>query len=193
MAGRLALDFGSPEDLPIAGPMDLRKKLARIAASWAILDCSTNDEFKTIIVKPEYAIATNDFLRSIYSDSDSMLSEYSRHCSRVTDINDFSAIRKSISDYIAKEDKIGRPSLSFLDFLRMLIVQDNIQLSFANQYYGTKKVEAYIKVLMLLRIGFIEDGEICKNIRLNLFVDRLRKDDNALYTRLMVPKKEAEK
>ena len=174
--------FGAPEDLPVAGPTDIRKKLARIAASWAILDCSTENDFESIIVKPEYVTATEKFLTKLYNDPDTLLGDYSTHYLRQSELTDFDVLKDSIlTRYYSDRKKEGN---TFTRFVVSLLNEGELDREQSKIKYGDE-INDYLCELQKMHFIYLDEESICKSLRMNRFFERIKKDDLSAYKSML--------
>jgi len=74
LAGR----YGDATDLPLAPASDTRNKLARIAAAFAVIRLSADDDFAGLHVEEEHVRMATDYLDGLYSEENCGLDEHSR-------------------------------------------------------------------------------------------------------------------
>ena len=87
-SSRLSSIYGQCEDIPIVYPEDFRKTFARLCASVAVLDLSSDDDFQTITVKKDHVYFMSDFLSMCYSNRNCMLDEYSKSYAKENTLSD---------------------------------------------------------------------------------------------------------
>lgn len=95
-AGRLAERFGWCDDIPLVCPSDVRKSIARLAAAWAVLDMSVDENLWSVTVKPEHVSLTEKLLNALYSHPDCALDRYSEQAHRSGNLEDYPAIEKEL-------------------------------------------------------------------------------------------------
>ena len=96
-AMRMVDKFGSPDDITLVYPADFRKTLARLAAAWAVLDLSSGDDFKTIVVRRKHVDYACGLLDRLYSSPSSGLDRYSEACKRQRTLVDYGILQSEFT------------------------------------------------------------------------------------------------
>lgn len=71
--------FGYAQNIPLLNPSDLRKKLARLAAAFAVISLSEKNNFEKLVIKSEHVEKAVDYFIELYSDDNFMLDKYSNN------------------------------------------------------------------------------------------------------------------
>lgn len=84
----LSEKYGYAQDIPILEPGDLRKKLARLSISLAMLVHSTDETHEHVIVLPEHVAEVVEFLELIYDNRNSRLDLYAQKAREESELSD---------------------------------------------------------------------------------------------------------
>lgn len=113
-ASALSEEFGYATDIPLVAPSDFRKNITRLATAVAVLDMSTDADFKSVMVRPEHIIFVAWYLQRLYSHENCMLDRYSQHQrgQHVVDDKDFNNFKDDIDLMISGD--INHLTLRFI-------------------------------------------------------------------------------
>lgn len=84
--------FGHATDIPLLTVYECDKKLARVAAAFAVLDLSVDEGFAKLVVLPKHICHAAQFLTNIYSHDNCRLDTYSDVCREQEALDDFDGI-----------------------------------------------------------------------------------------------------
>jgi hypothetical protein len=93
VAAELAKKYGYAVDIPLVTAADCRNTLARVAAAFAVLDLSADDQFSRLIVEPKHVHWACDFLDGLYSHENCALDDYSDVMRSGSELVDYDAIK----------------------------------------------------------------------------------------------------
>ncbi len=106
-AGELSEAYGYAFDVPLITTSDCRNNLARIAAAYAILRVSADDDFTRLCVTAEHVQAAVEFLVRLYSHENCALGEYSALAKDDSQLLDYDEIDAAFLKKINRERKHG--------------------------------------------------------------------------------------
>ena len=101
LANIMAQKFGYAGEIPLINPADCRKTIARIAAAFAAIMLSTNEDFSRLIVTTEHVLKAGEFLMDVYTHDNCALNDYSNIQKTHNHLVDYEQIRDA---FIKKKD-----------------------------------------------------------------------------------------
>jgi len=114
----LSKKFGACDDVPLVAPMDLRKKIARLSAAFAVLTLSSPDGYETIRVEEQHARFVASLMDGAYSSPSCQLDAHSDQTRRRRELADYAMV-EAVMDEV-----MGRESADLLGDNRMVQLLD---------------------------------------------------------------------
>ena len=112
-AEALARVYGLAGDIPLVPPSDVRNKLARLAAAFAVFQVSVSDDFSRLHIEPEHVDLAATFLDTIYTHENCGLDQYSALKGRATQLRDYEQIAQAFLKKRADEEHVNGSATGF--------------------------------------------------------------------------------
>ena len=112
-AEALARAYGLAGDIPLVPPSDVRNKLARLAAAFAVFQVSASDDFSRLHIEPEHVDLAATFLDTIYTHENCGLDQYSALKGRATQLRDYEQIAQAFLKKRADEEHVNGSATGF--------------------------------------------------------------------------------
>jgi 5S rRNA maturation endonuclease (ribonuclease M5) len=177
-AVELSERYGYAARIPLVTISDARNKLARIAASFAVIDVSSNEDFSRLIVKPEHVRAAVMFLDGLYEAENCQLDERSNIAKMESQLVDYEDIERAFLEKQAAEKyRHEGDEAFFTGIIWVLRIKDVVQRDHLAELVGCK-VEGLKRTIQLLkRYSLIDSGRdgYKKTPKLNKFLRRFLK------------------
>ena len=106
-AEALARVYGLAGDIPLVPPSDVRNKLARLAAAFAVFQGSASDDFSRLHIEPEHVDLAAKFLDTMYTHENCGLDQYSALKGRATQLRDYEQIAQAFLKKRADEERVN--------------------------------------------------------------------------------------
>lgn len=186
-ATRLSTRYGHADHVPLAKAQDLRLKVARISAAFAVLSCSFSEDFQGLIVLPEHVKSSAMFLDVVYSSSACELDATSSRGQETHVLNDYTGVAESIDAAIMSDDtSSGMSSIPKRNFLQLMLMIDRLDSIRRNDILsrlGVRHDWLRAKLAMLMGLNLIEDSKygIQKTRKWNLFIRQWRSEAPEKY------------
>ena len=112
-AEALARVYGLAGDIPLVPPSDVRNKLARLAAAFAVFQVSASDDFSRLHIEPEHVDLAATFLDTIYTHENCGLDQYSALKGGATQLRDYEQIAQAFLKKRADEERVNGSATGF--------------------------------------------------------------------------------
>jgi hypothetical protein len=152
VAQKLIDIYGFPDDITLVYPSDFRKTIARLAAAWAVLDMSSNDDMKTITVTQDHVNLVFSLINKIYSDPDCGLDRYSDQWRRSRSLEDYKLIEVEMKVRLSSK---SRAALSGINAMAIIC-------AVMSKWQSVKRAA-------LPTIGGMDEGSLSQNIQVLIF------------------------
>ena len=98
----LSRTYGFAGDIPLVPPSDFRNKLARVAAAFAVLHVSTNEDFTQLVIESRYVRMAVKFLNRVYTHGNCGLDRHSENMRLGSELWDYDRIEQA---FLSKSEK----------------------------------------------------------------------------------------
>ena len=179
--------FGDSEEIPLICPSDIRKTLARISATMAILNMSSLDEFETVTILPEHVVQATVFLERIYGMPECGLAEFVKNSRRRRRLGDYEIISAEFKKRLLTKGIFDTDNPS-VRVLRAVSLSDGSSRSDISNISGKKAawVEEFVSFLSYHHIVVVKGGKYFltpKGIRvIELFTENNPEAEAVMYS-----------
>jgi len=174
--------FGYATKIPLVTISDARNKLARLAASFAVLDASSNEDFTRLVILPEHVHAGAMFIEQLYAAENCQLDERSYIEKVESQLLDYEDIEKAFLDKQAREKHGGGGGGGddqgyFTIIVRTLRTKDVIRRDHLAEQVGCRPDGLTRTIRLLKKYSLIDSGRegYRKTPKLNKFMRRFMK------------------
>ncbi|MGQ9636071.1 MAG: hypothetical protein ACUVXB_17750, partial [Bryobacteraceae bacterium] len=95
--------YGYAVDVPLITLSDCRNKLARVAAAFAALLVSADENFARLVIQPKHVRMAGELLSRLYSHDNCAMDDYSEICRASSQLLDYDEIEKAFLSKWEKE------------------------------------------------------------------------------------------
>lgn len=158
LAQELSERFGYAVDVPLITLSDCRNKIARIAAAFAVLRVSANNDYTQLIIKINHVEMAVELLDRLYSADNCQLDDYSRIAQYGSQLLDYDQIEKAFLRKWQQEKHAGEEKGFFSRLIWILHTSRAVRREDLTEQAGcgidtTKRVVSMLKKFNLLDTG----------------------------------------
>jgi len=170
----LPKQYGFEPKIPLVTLHDTRNKLARIAAAFAVLDMSSNDDFSQLLILPEHVHLAAMFLDTLYGAENCQMDQRSLIAQTESQLLDYERIEESFLEKQANERHSPEDAGYFTEIIWILRTKDSIRRDHLAEQAGCKLDTLNRTVRLLKRFSLIDSGRdgYKKTPKLNKFLKR---------------------
>ncbi len=181
LAKRMSDKYGDAISIPLVNQADIRKKLARISAAFAVFNVSANNDFTKLRIKKKHVVSAYKFLDKVYSHENCALDDYSEIEQHHTHLPDYETIKKQVLKKIDAE-KHGSEHV-FRKILFALYVNDKIKRDDLAEQVDCDKdtVSKHVKVFKKNHMLESSKGGYVKKPKFNKFLRLFKQEYPELF------------
>jgi 5S rRNA maturation endonuclease (ribonuclease M5) len=178
--------YGFAARVPLVTREDMRNKLARLAAGFAVLDGSSNEDFSKLHILPEHVHAAALFIEALYSAENCQLDELSDAMKEETQVTDYDDIERAFLEKQESEKHNYRGEAGhFTQAIRILRYKDIIRREYLAEQVGCSPETLKPTISLLKKHSLIDSGRdgYKKTPKLNKFLKRFLKNHPDFFKR----------
>lgn len=173
-AQELSAVYGYAVDVPLITLSDCRNNLARVAAAFAALLVSADENFARLVIEPKHVRMAAEFLSRLYSHDNCSLDDYSEICRASSQLVDYAQIEGAFlkkwarAKHAGDEDAAYFARLIFILRVTKVIRRDDLAEQAGCSLETVKRMVRLLKRFNLLdttRDGYVKKPKFNKFLR----------------------------
>lgn len=170
----LPKQYGFEPKIPLVTLHDTRNKLARIAAAFAVLDMSSNNDFSQLLILPEHVHLAAMFLDALYGAENCQMDQRSFIAQTESQLLDYDRIEEAFLEKQVNERHSNAEEGYFTQIIWILRTKDSIRRDHLAEQAGCKLDTLNQTIRLLKRYSLIDSGRdgYKKTPKLNKFLKR---------------------